>query len=375
MKSYKDNLLDSEIDFIGVMYLFWNQRLRIFKLTFVFFAFGLTLALLTPKEYTASSTFIPQAGQSSVGGGFSGLAAVAGINLGGGTNSNDISPKLYPMIVESSGFKSMLIETLIKNPQSDEVMTYAAYYNRFEKPSVLSKIKKYTIGLPGVIITLIKGKSSNDSLTSLPSQHGITNYSSEDLGHFERIDAQLKVVPDIQEGYVKLSFVSDDPLISAQMAFNSELVLQKEILSMKVQKAQEYLNFVEERYLEKKSEFDLIQKKLADFKDGNQNISTESGRSQLRKLESEYDLTLSVYTKLAQQLEEARLKVSEDTPIFTTIQSVTVPRQPSAPNRLKMLFIYVMLGIFVSVLSIILEKVFLLIKKQWTQSVFLGENN
>ena len=69
------------------------------------------VALFSPKEYTAGCTMVPQSGDKKVGGNLSGLASMVGINLGGASGGEVLSPTIYPKIVASIPFKKDLMAT------------------------------------------------------------------------------------------------------------------------------------------------------------------------------------------------------------------------------------------------------------------------
>lgn len=46
------------------------------------------------------------------------------------------------------------------------------------------------------------------------------------------------------------------------------------------------------------------------------------------------NLAYQVYTQVSQQLQMARAKVQEITPVYTVVQPATVPLKPAKPNKL-----------------------------------------
>ena len=107
MERHNQTSESDEINFIELIRTVWKNRKTIIIIGIVFTLLGIIFALNSTNIYTASTTFIPK-GQSntSVGGNLSGLASLAGINLGGGMNGGNtlISATLYPMIVKSNPF-------------------------------------------------------------------------------------------------------------------------------------------------------------------------------------------------------------------------------------------------------------------------------
>ena len=72
-------------------------------------------------------------------------------------------------------------------------------------------------------------------------------------------------------------------------------------------------------------------------------------QNKLSRIESEVNISASIVQQLAYQVEQAKLQVNKDTPVFTTIQPVTIPFERSAPKRSQIVVIFGFLGIIVSV--------------------------
>lgn len=357
---------EDEIDLLELAKTVWKKRRQVISITLVFMLIGLAVALLSPKEFTASSTFIPQTSESGKGGGsLGGLASLAGINLGGISGGSEIPPALYPKFVSSVQFRKALLTAPIKVEGSNETVSYAKYYEEIAQPGLLANIKKYTLGLPGVLIKAIKGKKDE---TIVQTEEGdLIKLSEEEVGHFERLDGQLAVTPNEKEGFVSLSFVMPEPLMAAQMAKFAQELLQNEVIAYKISNAKEQLTFTEERFLEKKAEFDQIQARLANFRDRNQNISSATAMNQMERLEAEYNFAFSIYTELAKQLEQAKLQVSKDTPIFSVIEPVTIPSEKSAPKRPLILVIFTILGLILALAYIFGSEFLKGVKEQWKE--------
>ncbi|MDF2158197.1 Wzz/FepE/Etk N-terminal domain-containing protein [Algoriphagus sp. CAU 1675] len=364
---YKQEPDEDEIDLLALAKTVWNNRKKVISITLIFMVLGLFVAILSPKEFTASSAFIPQTAESGkAGGSLSGLASLAGINLGGISGGSEIPPALYPKFVGSVPFKKALLEAEISLPGSGEKVSYRQYFTEIYSPGVLALFKEYTVGLPGKIIKAIKG---GDEGSFLPSEGGeLLSVSQEEFELFKILDNQLAVTPNDKEGFVSISFVMPDPIMAAQMAKYAETLLQKEVIAYKIQNAREQLKYTEIQFEEKKTEFEKIQSRLANFRDRNQNIVSASVNNELQRLEAEYNFAFSIYTELAKQLEQAKLQVSKDTPIFSVIQPVTIPTEKSAPKRPLILVIFTILGFILGLGSVFGAEFLKGVKEQWKET-------
>ena len=95
---------NEEIDLIELIKKVWNAKWFVLKTTLVCLLIGVFVAIFSKKQYTATTMVIPQTSSGSVLGSLGGLAAMAGINLGGAKDGEVIVPKLYPKIAQSIPF-------------------------------------------------------------------------------------------------------------------------------------------------------------------------------------------------------------------------------------------------------------------------------
>ena len=116
------------------------------------------------------------------------------------------------------------------------------------------------------------------------------------------------------------------------------------MIDYKIKSASELLTFNQKQLDLKKIEFDSLQNKLALFKDSNLNIIDSRFENRLSGMEAEFGIVNAVYQELSKQLEQSKLQVSKDTPVFSVIKPVTIPNIRSAPKRSLIVLIYTFLG-------------------------------
>lgn len=355
--------MEDQIQLLSLAKQIWTRKNTVFLITLISIFLGFFIAISTPNRFTASSTFIPQTSEPSGGlGSLGGIASLAGINLKDMGSNTDIPPSLYPKLVASVKFKKDIINSKLKITGIDSAVTYADYYEKISKPGLINTLQKYTLGLPSLILEQLKSKETNLHKNNLGN---LIQLSEDEIKLFKRIDSQLSIIQNKKEGFVQLSFTMPDPMLAAQMALNVENLLQKELIEFKIQNAKYQLNFTQERYLEKKKEFESIQNRLSNFRDRNQNISTAYANNQLEVLEAEYNFAFNIYNELAKQLEQSKFQVSKDTPIFSIVQPVSVPTEKAAPNRLFILIVISFLGFLFSITFIFGVQYFHIIKIKW----------
>jgi capsular polysaccharide biosynthesis protein len=358
---------EDEIDIIALAKNIWESRKFIIKTVIIFAIIGVAVALLSPTQYTASTKMVPQvSGGSSRMGGLSSLASMAGVNLNLNQESSELLPQTYPQILQSVPFQLKLMQSKFIFSEIEQPVSLFEYYTEYSKPGVLSVIKKYTLGLPGVISKAIKGEEKTTSHTSRKNGETI-NLTKEQEQVRKIISNNISLEINDKDGFVQLSSSFHEAELSAQVAQKAQELLQHYITGFKIEKATERLDFIEERYQEKKKEFQEAQATLAAFRDRNKNVTSAMALTQQERLQNEYQLAFEVYSSLAQQLEQARIKVKEDTPVFSVIQPVTVPQESTKPKRKIILIIWIFLGGVVSIGWIFALQYLESAKKHWKE--------
>jgi uncharacterized protein involved in exopolysaccharide biosynthesis len=354
---------EDSIDIVALLKQLWVARKTMLKITMLFLFLGLFVAIFSKKEFTASTTFVPVNQGKSVSGSLGGLASLAGINLGGSTGGAEISPELYPQIVHSIPFQLELLQTKLTIDGQEKPVSYKEYYNTIYSAGVLGGIKKYTLGLPGVILSLFKTDAKEEEIVSQENQ--ILSLSQQDNGLIRQLAAQISLDVNDKEGFVTISATMPEARASAQLTLKAQILLQDYAQKFKTQKSIEQLGYIEDRYLEKQQEFAKIKIEFARFQDQNNGVNTALGKTMLLQLQSDYDLVFSVYTELAKQLETQRLQVKKDTPLFTVLKPVNIPIEKSAPKRSLILVVYLFLGLIISIGYVLVRPIVLNVKKDF----------
>ena len=327
---------DDEIDLIALLKTVFTARRFVLGITTLFAIVGILVALVSPVSYTASSTFMPQLSEGRSSSSLGGLASLAGINLSAvmGGKPQEISPLLYPKITKSIPYRlSLLNEPVGPNGKSMR----AHILENSSGPSVLSTIKKYTIGLPGLLFSSSQSVSDN-------TESSLLTIREEDRKLFAYLDGVLTIEVDEKEGLVSLHAELDDRLLAARLAQAATDLLQRNVIAFKSQSARNNLDFIERQFESKRQEFESIQDSIAIFKDQNLNITSTLYQNQLTRLESQFTIASSVFQELAGQVEQAKIQVNKDTPIFTIIEPVSVPLERTKPKRRLIVVIWTFLG-------------------------------
>ena len=340
---------ESGIDIMALLRNLWDGRKTILICTGIFIVLGLVAALTMKRTYTVNTVMVPQLG-SSKNSSLSSLASLAGFDMGMANAGAELSPLIYPQIVSSVPFRLELMHTPIHFEKCDTAISLYDYaHSDYNKPSVVDQIKKYTIGLPGVIVGSLRGKEAEVVLpgAGAPDSTGAPKpivVSRDEFEMLTMISKMVSLAVDKKEGYITLSVQGTEPVQTAELAMKAQQMLQEEVTRFRVEKSQSELDYIQARYDEVKEETERYQVMLASATDRTQNIATSSARIGKDRIQAKYNISNAVFTEMAKQLEQTKMQVKKDTPVFTVIEPVTLPMRPSN-SRAKTLVVWTFLGI------------------------------
>lgn len=356
---------DDEIDLIALAKTMWDGKKTIILTVLIFMIIGLMVALFSPKQFSASTTMVPQiSNKNSRLGGLSSLAAIAGFNLDMNMETSQLSPYVYPQIVESVPFQLEIMQSKYHFSDVAQPVSIEEYYTEYYEPGFFLNFKKYTLGLPGVIIGSIRGKKEMEIFNDTIAKKTIELTEEQEVIR-KMIADNVTLETNDKEGYVTLTARFGEARLAAEVAQKGQELLQKYITEFKIEKANAQLQFIEERFNEKKKEFRQAQSSLAAFRDRNKNVTSAMARTEEERLQNEYKLAFDVYSELAKQLEQARITVKEDTPVFSIVKPVVVPLEKSKPNRPMILIIWTFLGGIIGIGWIFGKQFLATVKGKW----------
>ena len=346
----KQQVNEDEIDLIELLKKVYLEKKFILKTSILAALFGIVYALFQPNEFTSSTTFIPQlsSGVKAGGSSLSGLASLAGINIGSMESSSEFPPTLYPQVVNGIPFQLDLLSSQIK--VGNETSNVKNYFLEKSSFNIFSTIKKYTIGLPALILSSFK----DQQVSSV--EFDIYSVTEDDKKLFEMLGKSLSLSINEKEGFITISYTDSNKNIAAQITQTAQNLLQEKIIEFKNRSSKEMLDFALKQYSEKKESYEKLQDERAIFVDKNINISSSLFQNKLSRIESEVNISESIVQQLASQVEQAKLQVNKDTPVFTTIKPVTIPFERSAPKRSFIVIVFGFLGIVISVGYVLIKE-------------------
>lgn len=332
---------EQEIDLIELAQKVWASRKLIFKVCGVALLVGLVVAFSIPKEYTTKVTLAPESSGGKSGlGSMGALAAMAGVNIGSSSGEDALSPELYPDIVNSTPFLIELFDIKVANQKNTLHTSLYNYLDEHQKTTWWSVIASAPFKALGWVVSSVKGDSKEKGNGKI-DPFALTQ---EESGIAKALGSRIAVTIDKKTGITTLAVTMQDPFISAALTDTILQRLQSYITDYRTNKARRDLAFSETLFKEAQENYFTAQQKYARFADGNQDIILQSFRAEQERLQNEMTLSYNVYNQVAQQLQMAKAKVQEITPVYTVVQPATVPLRPEKPNKIMILVGFVFLA-------------------------------
>ncbi|GHT04590.1 chain-length determining protein [Bacteroidia bacterium] len=349
---------EQEIDLMKIFKRIWAQRKFILKVCGISLLIGIVIAFGIPKEYTTTTILAPESGGGGGGGGMGALAAMAGINLSSGGEKQEISPALYPDIARSTPFLAGLLNVPVVDARQKINTTLYNYLKEEQKSPWWSAI----LGLPGKVIGLF---SSGEAASVSQEANFLARpikLSGKDAGILSNLSRRIGVVVDKKTGVITLSSTMQSPEISAMIADTVVSYMQAYIISYRTQKARQDLAYMQMLHDEAQEQYYQAQKNYAGYQDGNLGVVSARYGMARERLQNEMNLAYSVYNQMAQQLQMAKVKVQNNTPVYTVIQPPIVPLRAASPRKSMILIGFLFLA-FIGACGWILGKDYLMKQK------------
>lgn len=323
---------EQEIDLLELIQKLWAERRLIFKWCVIGAIVGLVIAFSIPKEYTTTVKLAPEAqGNRSSLGGLSSLASMAGINVGGMSSTDAVSPDLYPDIVGSVPFMTALFGVDVTSADGQEHWTVANYVSEELRSPWWSAV----FGVPFKALGWVRGLfASKESLLETASTVvDPFRLTPKESGVVKALQKRITVSVDKKTMVVSLTVTMQDPLVSAMLTDTVMTHLQNYVTEYRTNKARHDLEFTQQLFNEAQQNYFAAQQRYAQYVDQNQGIVRRSFMTEQERLQNEMDLAFNLYNQTAQQLQLAKAKVQESTPVYAVVQPATVPLSASKPSK------------------------------------------
>lgn len=287
-----------------------------------------------PRYYRSSIALAPEFGDmSNMGGGLSDIASSMGFNINGSTMSDAITPEFYPQLMKSNNYIVRLIDCPVKTADGAVNTNYYTYLQKYQKSSPLD--------IPIAAVKKLFAKKPQ----SAGKNHKLNPFklTKEEDEIFNAIRSKISCSVDKRTNLITITVEDQDPLIAATMTNQASEQLKDFISNYRTSKTRKDLAYYQNLADKAKREYEKARQLYGSYSDANTDVMLESYKLKMSDLENDMQLKFNNYTAMNTQLQAAKAKVLEKTPVFTTVSAASVPLLPAGPKR--MLFVAAMLFI------------------------------
>jgi len=340
---------EDKLDLVALVGTLWKRK-RLYLITGgVAAVLGLIIGLSTPNSYTTKVTLAPEVNSgNALSGGIGDIASMMGINLGGAGGSVDaIYPEIYPQILNSTPFLTRLF--------SVKVSTLDGSVKDIDMYHFIAQHTKYTwwAKIMGSVAKLFKKKPKGGGTAG---QNAVDNFklTPEQFEISQALKGMMSCTVDKKTSVISFSVTTQDPQVSALLADSIQSLLLDYVIDYRTKKARTDYEYYRDLSAKAKANYVKAQQLYSSFSDANTEVNLQSVRSKQEELENEMQLQYNTYSQISQQMQLARAKIQERTPVFTQIQPATVPSRKSAPKRMTIVLVMVLMAaIFTSIYILI----------------------
>ena len=265
--------------------------------------------LLLPNRYTATTTIVPETRSAAMAAGqLAGLAALAGVNLGGSAMTQ--SPQFYVTLLGTRSLQYRVLERRFQNSSAPQ----------------------------GVIA---------DSTPLVDQLHIKASTPDRRLWRAaEELARNTQVALDAKTGIIRISFTHRSPALAAAVANAYAEELNRFNRETRQSSARLRREFVETRLGEVSRELRAAEDSERTFLIANRQYqSSPTLTFEFQRLQRSVSQAEDLFGDLRRQLDAARIAEVDDTPTLTVIEAAIVPQEKSWPHRTGWLLVTVLVAL------------------------------
>lgn len=361
--------VEDEINLLDLIKTIWEGRKTIYMAIAIFGGLGLFFYIFGPDEYESDAILI-QENQQGMSQQLQLLQSLSGFG-GGNTDLNGevIPATMYPDIVESSEFQLRVIQKEVEFEEFELNSNLIDFFELHYTPPFTELLGEfiydYTIGLPFTIMRGVRWvlRGGEPPMAELPV------VTDEDDNYLVLTAPQRRTISEMSSrnsiemsgGLITVTTRLPDPRAAAEINRHVIELIQEYVIEYRIEKARQNLEFIEEQTMVAKQRYDEAQQGLASYMDQNVNISTASAQTRLEELQNVRNIRYNVYNSLAQQVEQARIKLQEETPVFNILQRSSIPSSTVGASKL-LLILSLFLGAFFGIVWVFGRNILIVVK-------------
>ena len=327
---------------------------RILIWTVAAFVFGCLVAIGMPHKYRVVSKLAPELSNTAVSR-LTSLSALTGMNANLLGSTDAVYPMVYPDILSSTPFLVDLFDVPVEFDRKKEHIdtTLYSYITEYNKAPWWGVV----LSAPSNALNWFKGLFEKDGEVVEGIEAGVDpfNLTKEQGIVAKALSRSIESAVDKKTLSVTIAVTMNDALVAAQVSRAVNDNLKRYVTDYRTDKARKDLDYYQKLYDEAQEEYFSAQKKYSYFVDSHQGLVMQSSRVEQTRLQNEMNLKYQMYTSAAQQLQNGKAKVQQETPVFAEVYPPTVP-QKSANSRKKVALAFAFLGFLMACVISLFKK-------------------
>lgn len=323
-----------EIRLSDIVQFLKDSRRTVLWCMIAFLVLGVLYSVSKPNEYTTTIRVMPELKSAAGTGGLGdlkSLAGLAGVNLDNASTPEAIRPDLYPDIVQSVPFTLHLL--------SQPVVTSGQ-----KKPYPLQDFLAEQ-GKNAFLGRLMGGGEAEKPVTdTAPGTGGTLQLTKLQEGLSRQLNQQVSASIDKKSGIMLITSSMPDPTVSALVAQHTLDHLTKYVTDYRTGKARQQVNFLNHQVTNARQRYQATEYALSAYRDRNRSLFLNTAKIEEQRLQADFLLAQTVYSDLSKQLEQARIKVQEEAPVFEVLEPARVPLMKSGPKRAAITIAFTLFG-------------------------------
>lgn len=368
-KNLSELLKQEEILYIDIWILLKYSIKTNYKLILTIFSLMFLVSVLhfkiTPVEYEATSTMLVEQQTNNY---FSGISNLLGVNMPAQMQAQQqngiFGPDMYQEIIESQAFLyDLTLQKIPYNYNGKDSTSLNIYFNTHKQKSIYLKLKNL-LSLKIENVNNLESKKNKSKQNNLIVQNSIipSTIIATKIPPIVEINPNDAQILELVKNRISLDFKGKKCIIKVKMptpilsAIVSKLVVEKltnYIILYKTTKQRDNINYLQNRFDESELKYKKSQQNLANFKDNSLGLIFQSVQSREQVLTNELTLSFNVYNQFAMQLEQAKVDLKKETPLFSIIEPIAIPTQVAEPLFLKLFTKYFFASLALSIILII----------------------
>lgn len=282
----------------------------------LFAILGVAYSFTLPRTYKAQTVLLPEYGMGeSTGSSF--MKAAMGLNNTDGAEK--LVPTLYPKVLQSIPFGMHVLAQPVTDKNNRNYKSLKAYLESQYSPGLLSR--------------LFPSGEKKQETTVKPKIKNILSFTSAEKSFISVACALVTVDVLRNENIISINSIMTDPVVAAMLVESGEKYLIKYVEDYRASKAIQQVEFLNQRVAEARKKQQNAEYALNAYRDRNRNAFLNVARIEEQRLQSDFTLAQSLYSDLVLRLEQARIKVKEEKPVFKVLEPTNIPLDKNGPNR------------------------------------------